>query len=410
MRRRIKIGLFMDSFFPMVDGVTMVMDNYAKRLIKYADVIVFVPEYAGVKYDDKVFPYEVVRCKSLKAPIIDYSMPIPKLDRKFVKELENYNLDIVHIHSPFMMGKLGVKYAKKHGIPVVGTMHSQFKQDFRRATKMEELANILTKQVIKVFNSCDECWAVNSEVARIFHEEYHYKKMPVVMNNATGMKPVKSVDKACSTINKKHNISAKDKVFLFVGRINKLKNIFLIIKSVEKLKEIDPNLSFKMLFVGSGQDEDELRNYITDHNMESYVTMCGRVMDRELLAAYYARADLFLFPSLYDASSIVQIEAASQKTPCVFIEGAATAATVTAEQNGFISKNDVLTYAKDIARIMNNNELYKKVSENCFKELYKNWDDTIDEVYIKYQELIKIKKLQNLNNKQLKGKKKKSKK
>lgn len=38
------------------------------------------------------------------------------------------------------------------------------------------------------------------------------------------------------------------------------------------------------------------------------------VNDRELLASIYARADLFLFPSLYDASSIVQIEAALQKT------------------------------------------------------------------------------------------------
>ena len=38
------------------------------------------------------------------------------------------------------------------------------------------------------------------------------------------------------------------------------------------------------------------------------------VKDRELLASIYARADLFLFPSLYDASSIVQIEAALQKT------------------------------------------------------------------------------------------------
>lgn len=38
------------------------------------------------------------------------------------------------------------------------------------------------------------------------------------------------------------------------------------------------------------------------------------VKDRELLASIYARADLFLFPSLYDASSIIQIEAALQKT------------------------------------------------------------------------------------------------
>lgn len=395
MKKKIKIGLFMDSFFPMVDGVIMVMDNYARRLIKWADVIVFVPEYAGTKYDDSVFPYKVVRCKSVKAPIIDYSMPIPKLDRKFIRELEGYQLDIVHIHSPFMMGKLGIKYAKKHHIPVVGTMHSQFKQDFRRATRVEEFATILTKQVIKVFNACDECWAVNQEVARIFYEEYGYKKMPRVMNNATGMLPVPDVEKACQLINEKHDIQKEDKVFLFVGRINQLKNIFLIADSLKKLKEMAPELPFKMLYVGKGQDEEALKKHLKENKMEDYVVMCGRVMDRELLAAYYARADLFLFPSLYDASSIVQIEAASQKTPCVFVEGAATAAAVTAEVNGFISKNDATEYAKDILRIMKDEKLYKTVSENAYRDLYKNWDDTVKEVYERYRELIREKEDSN---------------
>ena len=41
MENRIKIGLFVDAFFPMIDGVAMVVDNYAKRLVKYADVFVF---------------------------------------------------------------------------------------------------------------------------------------------------------------------------------------------------------------------------------------------------------------------------------------------------------------------------------------------------------------------------------
>ena len=156
-----------------------------------------------------------------------------------------------------------------------------------------------------------------------------------------------------------------------------------------------PELPFKMLYVGNGQDEEALKKHLKENKMEDYVVMCGRVMDRELLAAYYARADLFLFPSLYDASSIVQIEAASQKTPCVFVEGAATAATVTAEVNGFISKNDATEYAKDILRIMKDEKLYKTVSENAYRDLYKNWDDTVKEVYERYRELIREKEDSN---------------
>ena len=388
MKEKITIGLFIDTYYPMVDGVISVVDNYATRLSKIANVIVFAPKFCGKDFDDSKLPYKVVRCNSIKAPIIDYSLPIPRLDKKFMKELENYKLDIVHIHSPFMLGKLGIKYAKKHNIPVIATMHSQFKQDFKRAVKFNSLASLLTNIVIRTFNKCDECWAVNSEVARIFYEDYKYKIMPKVMNNATEMKPVENVEEANRLINEKHNISEDEKVFLFVGRINKLKNIFLIANSLKILKEKNAGFKFKMLYVGSGQDEEELKKVIKDNNMEDEMVLCGKVMDRNLLAAYYSRADLFLFPSLYDASSIVQIEAASQKTPTLFLEGAATTATITNNVNGFLSENDETKYAEKIIEIMNNKDLYNFVCENSYRDLYKNWDDAIKEVYEKYKELI----------------------
>lgn len=384
---KITIGLFIDTFFPMIDGVTMVVDNYAKRLTKYANVIVFAPEYPKAQYDDSKFLYKVVRCKSVKMPIIDYSLPMPKIDKKFMHELNNTKLDIVHIHSPFTIGKIGVEYAKKNNVPAIATMHSQYKKDFLRAVKFEPLANLLTKVIIRQYNKCDECWAVNSEIAKIYYEEYKYKKLPKVMWNATDMKLVEKMEQAKKLINEKYNISPDEKVFLFVGRINNLKNVFLIANSLKILKE-KYNPKFKMLFVGSGQDEDELKSIIDKNNMNQDIIMCGKISDRELLANIYARADLFLFPSLYDASSIVQIEAASQKTPTLFVEGAATTATITENVNGFISQNNEEDFAEKINEIINNKALYDSVCENVYKDIYINWDSQVSKVFDSYMEII----------------------
>lgn len=384
---KITIGLFIDTFFPMIDGVTMVVDNYAKRLTKYANVIVFAPEYPKAQYDDSKFLYKVVRCKSVKMPIIDYSLPMPKIDKKFMHELNNTKLDIVHIHSPFTIGKIGVEYAKKNNVPAIATMHSQYKKDFLRAVKFEPLANLLTKVIIRQYNKCDECWAVNSEIAKIYYEEYKYKKLPKVMGNATDMKLVENIEQAKKLINEKYNISPDEKVFLFVGRINNLKNVFLIANSLKILKE-KYNPKFKMLFVGSGQDEDELKSIIDKNNINQDIIMCGKISDRELLANIYARADLFLFPSLYDASSIVQIEAASQKTPTLFVEGAATTATITENVNGFISQNNEEDFAEKINEIINNKALYDSVCENVYKDIYINWDSQVSKVFDSYMEII----------------------
>ena len=284
---------------------------------------------------------------------------MPKMDRGFKKILDTYKLDIVHIHSPFSVGKAGVKYAKSHDIPVIGTMHSQYKQDIMRAVRNKKMANTLTKKLINVFNKCDECWAVNSEVARIFYEDYGYKCLPKVMNNATEMLPVKDYSKSCKLVNDKYHLS-DEKVFTFVGRINALKGVFFILDSLYELKKINPKFKFKMLFIGNGQDMEELKKKIKEYKLDSDVILCGKITDRDLLASIYARSDLFLFPSMYDASSIVQIEAASQKTPGLFLEGSATSATVTDNKNGYIEKKDPSLYAKRILNIFDNPESHKK--------------------------------------------------
>ncbi len=392
--KKITVGLFIDSFYPFVDGVVLVVDNYAKKLTKYCNVVVFCPKYSHSEYDDSIFPYKVVRCHSIKIPTIDYSLSVPNADFKFLNSLSDFELDIVHIHSPFTIGKIGVKYAKRKNIPVIATMHSQFKRDFKKAVKNDMVTNMLTKKLIHVFDECDECWAVNKEVARIFHEEYGYKKLPIVMGNATEMLPIKDFRKACELINKKY-ILTDEKVLIFVGRINNIKNIFFIVEALALVHKRVPNLNFKMFFIGCGQDEDNLKNLIRKKHMTRYIKMCGKITDRELLASFYARSDLFLFPSLYDSSSIVQIEAASQKTPVLFIDGSATASTVTKDVNGFTAKNNISDYANAIIRILNNDKNRKIVGANAYRDLYKNWDDNIKDVYNRYNKLIAYKKNTN---------------
>lgn len=388
-KEKITIGLFIDTFFPMIDGVTMVVDNYAKRLKNYANVIVFAPKMYNDNFDDSKLPYKVVRCKSVWAPFIDYSLPVPSLDLKFMKELNSYNLDIVHIHSPATLGKIGIKYAKKNKIPVIASMHSQYRQDIRRFVKSKWITNVINRKLMKIiFDRCDECWAVNNELANIFYYDYKCKKMPSVMNNATEMKPIKNKKEAKTEITKKYNIKNDEKILLFVGRLNKLKNIYLIVDSLKIIKQNNPDFKYKMLFVGNGQDQEGLKHKIKNNNMENEIILCGKTENREELARYYSSADLLLFPSLYDSSSIVQIESASQKTPGLFLNGAVTAEGIIDNENGYLENNNANDYAKRILEIFENEEQYRKVCENAYRDIYINWDDMIAKVYSKYTEII----------------------
>ena len=111
--------------------------------------------------------------------------------------------------------------------------------------------------------------------------------------------------------------------------------------------------------------------------------MCG-LTDKPMLEKLYSRAKLFLFPSLYDANSLVQIEAACQGTPTVFLEGARTAATVTPGVNGYISACSEEEYARTIMDILHDEEGYSRISAQAKATLYHNWDDVVREVYSDY--------------------------
>lgn len=398
--KKLKIGMFIDTFFPMIDGVIIVVDNYAKRLSKFADVTVFCPAPRKGKYDDSKFEYKVVRCKSSKLLDLDYDLPLPSMDNDFKEALKNAKLDVVHIHSPFGVGKFGIKYAKKHKIPVVATMHTNFKFDIYKATKSKLITRVMLNNIVKVFDKCDECFAVNNKIASVYND-YGTKVMPSVLNNGTDLEFVEDEKLACETVNKKYGLKDDDFVCLFVGRINTLKNILFIVDALKIVK--DNNHNFKMLFVGGGNDEHILRDKIEETKLTEDVLMCGKVMDRQLMAYIFRRAQLFLFPSVYDASSLVQIEAASQKTPTIFLEGAPTSATVEKDVNGFIIENDVNAFAEKIMQVMDDKEYYERIADGCFRDLFVTWDDCVKKAYGIYLRHIERKKKEIAVKKMLKN-------
>ena len=117
--------------------------------------------------------------------------------------------------------------------------------------------------------------------------------------------------------------------------------------------------------------------------------MCGKITDRDLLAKIYCRAKLFLFPSTYDASSLVQIEAASQSTPTIFLEGSVTAGLVTNDVNGFTVANNIDSFAKKIEEILNNDKYYNKVALGAKNDLYRTWDQIVEDIANKYRNILK---------------------
>ena len=378
--KKMKIGIFMDDFYPSINGVIQVIDNYARRLSKVADVVIVVPEI-DKNYVDNL-PYKVIRIRSHRLHILDYHLATFKLTKKEEAMLLDEKFDIIHIHSPFMMAHHALKIAKKLNIPAIATMHTQFQLEFKRYSKSEFISKKLVNHIMRTFNKCYKCYAVNEGISDLYYS-FGAKEKPLVLPNGTDFK----LTSLSNEINKKYGLKKDEIVLLFLGRVNLLKNILFIVDVAKKLK--DKGFKFKMMFVGTLEDGEVLIKKINQLGLSDDIIITGKVMDRNLIAKIYRRADLFVFPSLYDASSLVQIEAASQKTPTIFIDGAITACNVKDNINGFKAPNDPSLFADRIINIFNDKKLYKKVSDGAYKDVYKHWDDLAKDVYKEYKKIIK---------------------
>ena len=389
---KLNIGLFIDTWFPMVDGVINVVDNYAKRLCKFANVTVFAPK-VNKNYTGSNLPYKIVFCKSTKFFNLDYRLPLPKLDKNFKKEIKAANLDVIHIHSPFSIGKMAAKFGNKNKIPVISTFHSQFKQDFMRATKSKLITKLLLKIITKVFNRSNLLLTMNPKCAEIIKsygnpkcseiiKSYGYKGRIELLPNGTDLAPNQNLTDLIAKIKKINNLT-DEKILINIGRLTKLKNIDLVIDSCKILKQ--ENFHFKLFIVGGGQDEKYFKKKVNANNLSKEIVFVGKILDQSLKSAYLASADLNVFPSFYDTDGIVKIEAAAFETPTLFAKGSVASSSCKDNVNGYISEAKPNSFAKKITEIFDDNN-YFAVCKQAKNDLYLSWDGVVEKllkIYLK---------------------------
>ena len=378
------IGQFNDSYPPVMDGVANVTKNYAFWLQKkYGQCYVVTPAFPGYRDQD---PFPVIRYSSL--PLVfrpPYRLGCPQLDLKVQRRLKQIPFDLIHTHSPFSSGQLALKIARQKGIPLVATFHSKFYDDFKMVVKAENLAWLGVKQVIKFFSQVDTVWTVSQGTAKTLRE-YGYRGRGEIIRNGTEFEPPVDREARREAINQQLHINPTEPVFLFVGQHVWQKNVRMLIQALQLLDQ--RGVAFRMIFAGTGYAEAEMKELVKTGGLADKVHFLGCVLDRDLLKSLYARADLFLFPSVYDNAPIVVREAAAAKCPAVVVAGSNSAEEIIDNVNGFLTENDPESLARRLQEIMDHPEQLAKVGEEAQRTIYRHWEQIIDEVAARYRELI----------------------
>lgn len=376
------VGLFCDAFPPVMDGVAVCMENYAKWMQKKAGAVkVITPKVPGADYS------------SLDYQVLDYlSVPVPKrhpyvtgiaeMDPLFLAKIAKLRFKIVHAHCPFASGLAAQRIAKLQGIPCVATFHSKYRDDFARVLP-EPVVDGIIKFIIDFYEKADLVWVPQESVIDVIRE-YGYKGHVEVMDNGSDL-VADYPEKYFVEARQELGIKPDEFVMLFVGQHIWEKNPRLVIEGLARM----PDVPFKMFFVGTGYAAEEMKQLVSEKGLDDKVTFVGVLTDRTAITRYYAASDLFLFPSLYDNAPLVVREAAALHTPAVMAEGATASTILTDGENGFLVKNDPAEMEALLRRLVADPERVHRVGVQASKSIVRSWEDCVGEALDRYNALLR---------------------
>lgn len=379
-------GIFNDSFPPIIDGVTLTVENYAYWLNRSGRVPCIVTPWNPEKIAS---PYDVMRFVSL--PIQNrhpYRYGYPKLDPFIWWRLRHTNFKILHSHCPFSSGRLAV-YVKKHQhVPLIGTFHSKYKEDLEHSFHhFPFCVPIIMKRILNFFNACDEVWIPQAQVEETVRK-YGYKGPLTVVENGNDFSCLVKGDirKYKSEAKRKMGFDTNDFNMLFVGQHIWEKGLNIIIDTLELLKDND---RIKMNFIGDGYALSDLKKAVNDKGLGDRVKFNRLITDRTLLSDFYAASDLFFFPSLYDNAPLVVREAAAMGTPSLLLTGSTASEVITDGKNGYLVDKNPREIAKLIGLLAKEKDKILETGINARNTLVRSWEDVVGEVIERYDSAIR---------------------
>lgn len=275
--------------------------------------------------------------------------------------------DLVHVVTEGPLGWSAVSVARKMGIPVTSGFHTNFDR-------------------YSVHYGMGWMRPALSAYLRTLHRRTLATMVPTVALAADlageGLSGVRVVgrgvdtglyDPARRSLALRHGwgVEGDGPVCLYVGRIAAEKNLALVEKAFAAIQVWHPQA--KMVWVGDGPSARQLAADHPDHHFAGMKT-------GEDLAAHYASADLFLFPSLTETYGNVVAEAMASGLPVIAYRSAAAAELVVSEKNGMVaSPGDERAYVDGALWMLDDAERLGKMAEAARQTMLpRSWSGVVE--------------------------------
>jgi glycosyltransferase involved in cell wall biosynthesis len=299
----------------------------------------------------------------------NFPMPITNIFSQEIDEFfEKKDFDLVHAHHPFWMGNKARKLGKKYDLPVVFTYHTRLEKyahyipGFWFIRKL--FINRFSHWMIKRFsNKCQAVFAP-TETARHYLRNIGVRTPVEVLSTGVDFDDYDFSEEELDKF-KSQYVAEDEKLLISVSRLSREKNLYFLLDGLREIKK-QAERSFKCLLVGEGPEEDNIKQYISEHELEENVELVGGV-DHRKIGKFYCAADVFAFASTTETQGMVLLEAMAGRTPVVAVKSSGVDDVVENGYNGFKTAEDARAWSQEVVRLLENQQLLQKTAGNAYE-------------------------------------------
>lgn len=313
-----------------------------------------------------------------------------KTYREIKEIIKREKIEIVHVHNTLPLISSSVYYAAKNcGVPVVQTLHN-FRLLCPGATFTK--GNIICEECLEKGLMCavkSRCYRKSfiQTIVLVLNLVFHriigtYKKVDAFISltefnkkKFIGLLPEDKIFVKPNFVNQNYleNSDNEEKgYFLFLGRIDEIKGIDLLLESWKDIKDV------KLLIVGKGPYEEKAKEYVRVNNMNN-IEFLGYKDKHEVLEIISKAIALIIPSQCYEGFPMTIVESFSLSVPVIASDIGNLSTIIKDGNNGLLFKyNSYKELSKKINDLLYNKELRSDLANGAKNDFNNKYNEVIN--------------------------------
>lgn len=267
------------------------------------------------------------------------------------------NIDFIHAHTLFSDGGTAYRLNKKYGINYLITVRNTDINVFYKYAI--HLRPLMYKILLNAAAIVCISHAYKQKMISILPQNVLKKvegKFQVIPNGIDDYWHENSIER--KTFNKLNEVK-----LLFIGHIDKNKNLETVIRTCARLRDNGYDASLHV--VGSGPFENRCKKLSQNVGIRDNIIFYGYINNKDKIASIMDVCDVFILPSFKETFGLVYIEAMSRGLPIIYTKGEGIDGFFCEGEVGFsVQPNKTNEITEQIIKIISN---INRISLNCIE-------------------------------------------